>query len=67
MMLSNDFSVWIKEKRTEKRWSQQRLGEKVGLHGNSILRYETGTQFPPLDVAEEIIKVLGGELVLKDE
>lgn len=65
--VSKDFGIWIRDKRLARGWSQERLGGKVGIHGNSIHRYETCCQFPPLDVAEAIINVLDGELVLNDE
>ena len=62
--MSRDFGIWIKNKRLNKGWSQERLGKKVGVHANTILRWETGTQFPPLDMAESLINVLGGMLLV---
>lgn len=66
MNISINFGKWIRERRLERGWSQSRLANKVGLQGNSIMRYESGTQWPPLDVAEAIINVLGGKLELTD-
>ena len=61
-----DFGTWMKAKRKEKKWSQERLGMKTGYHANSIRRFEQGCQFPPLDMAEKIINVLGAELIIND-
>lgn len=66
MSISIDFGKWIREQRLSRGWSQERLANKVGLKGPSIMRYESGTQWPPLDVAEAIINVLGGKLELTD-
>ena len=62
--MSRDFGIWMKQSRERKHMSRARLADKVGVHYNSILRWETGTQFPPLDMAERLIEVLGGKLVL---
>ena len=62
--MSRDFGIWMKTRRQAKNMSQMRLAKKVGVHYNSIIRWETGTQFPTLDMAERLIEVLGGKLVL---
>lgn len=36
----------IRRLRTEKGWSQEQLGEKVGIHRNSVARYEAGADIP---------------------
>lgn len=64
--MSRDFGIWMKRRREMKHMSQMRLAQKVGVHHNSIIRWETGTQFPPLDMAERLIEVLGGRLILED-
>lgn len=64
--MSRDFGIWMKTMRKRKYMSQAKLAKKVGVHQNSILRWETGTQFPPLDMAERLIEVLGGRLILED-
>lgn len=63
--MSRDFGIWIKEHRKKKHMTQERLAKKVGVHVNTIIRWETGTAFPPLDIAEKLIEVLGGKLVLE--
>lgn len=62
--MCKDFGTWMREMRKSKKMSQMRLAEKIGVHYNSIMRWETGTQFPPLDVAEMIICEFGHELLI---
>ena len=62
--MSRDFGEWMKANRLKKSMSQTRLAQKVNVHLNTIIRWESGTQFPPLDKAEEIINVLGCELTV---
>ena len=63
-MISRDFGLWMRDRRMERHWNQSRLADKVGVHLNTIIRWECGQQFPPLDKAEEIAKILGSELSL---
>ena len=65
--MSRDFGLWIKQRREMKKMSQAKLAKKVGVHQNSILRWETGTQFPPLDMAERLIEVLCCKLILEED
>lgn len=65
--MSGDFGTWMKTKRLKKSMSQERLAKKVGVHMTSIARWETGTQFPTLDMAERIIEVLGGSLLIGEK
>ena len=65
--MSEDFGAWMKTMRKHKYMSQSRLANKIGVHYNSIIRWESGTQFPPLDIAEKIIEVLGGSLTIGDQ
>jgi DNA-binding XRE family transcriptional regulator len=60
--MSRDFGVWMKVMRAERNWNQSRLAKKVGVHLNTIIRWESGTQFPTLDMAEKIFEVFGWEL-----
>lgn len=64
---SIDFGKWIKAKRKEKGWNQLQLARQIPRHPNSITRYETGDDFPPLDVAEKIVSLLGAELVIREK
>ena len=63
---SLDFGQWMKETRKELGMSQKRLATKSFCHENSIGRWERGEQYPPLDEAEQIAKVLGAELVIRE-
>ena len=65
--MSRTFGEWVRDRRKEKHWNQTRLAQKIGVHLNTIIRWESGTQFPPLDMAEKIIEVLGSELVIVNE
>lgn len=62
--MSRDFGAWMKTRRLKKSMSQVRLANSIGVHVNSIIRWESGTQFPTLDMAERIIQVLGSELII---
>ena len=66
-MISRDFGIWMRESRERKHMSRTRLANKVGVHYNSILRWETGTQFPSLDMAEMLIEALDCRLVLEEQ
>ena len=63
--MSKDFGIWMKTMRKRKWMSQERLAAKVGVHPNTIIRWELGKQFPPLDITEQIVMILGGELIIK--
>lgn len=62
--MSEDFAAWMKRARLKKSMSQERLAKKVNVHINTIMRWENGKQYPPLDKAEEIINILGWELTV---
>lgn len=62
--MSRDFGEWMRNHRLKKSMSQTRLAQAVGVHANTIIRWESGTQFPTLDMAERVIEVLGSELVI---
>jgi transcriptional regulator with XRE-family HTH domain len=49
----------IKELRTEKKLSQTKLGDAIGVDKSQISKYETGENVPPLERIEKIAKVLG--------
>jgi len=63
---SFDFGLWMKAKRRERGWSQKRLADKTFCHETSIGRWERGEQYPTLDEAEQIARVLGAELVIRE-
>ena len=51
----------IKRFRREKGWSRRRLSEEMGIHPNSIYKWEKGLSFPPDDFVGKIEAYLGGE------
>ena len=62
-----DFGKWMQRKRKEMNVTQERFGRMVMSNKNTISRYESGDRFPPLDVAERIVSVLGAELVIREK
>ena len=56
----------MKEKRKEMYINQDQLADKINCHASSIGRWERGDDFPKLDVAEQIVKYLGAELVIRE-
>lgn len=62
-----DFGRWMKAKRKKMKLSQEELARIIISNKNTISRYETGDRFPPLDVAEMIVKVLGGEFIILEK
>lgn len=60
--MSRDFGVWMKQMRAKHRYTQEALAKTIGVHTTTIMRWETGTQFPPLDMAERIFEVFGWKL-----
>ena len=50
--------VAIKMERLNKGWSQEELGERVGVNFSTISKYERGIKKPSCDVLLKLIKVL---------
>lgn len=63
---SLEFGDWVREKRTGRKWSQRKLSEFCFCHEGSIGRWERGEDSPTLEQAEQIAKVLGAELILRE-
>ncbi|MBQ6040696.1 MAG: helix-turn-helix transcriptional regulator [Oscillospiraceae bacterium] len=40
---------FLKELRKEKGWTQEMLGEKIGVTNKTVSRWETGTYMPPVE------------------
>ena len=64
---SIDYGKWQKEQRKTHKMSQEQLAEKISSNKNTVSRYETGDRFPPLDVAERVVRVFGAELVIREK
>ena len=54
--LSQDFPQKLKKLRQERGWSQEQLGQKIGIEGNRISRYERGALWPSLDLMVGLAK-----------
>ena len=52
----SSFGMKLKELRKEKGWSQDVLGEHVGIHGRHIGKYEIGKAMPNADTVIKIAK-----------
>lgn len=52
----------IKFLRQSKNWTQEQLGEKLGLKKAAISRYEKGLSYPPLEKLDEISKIFSTSL-----
>lgn len=50
----SSFGDKVKKLRKEKGWSQDELGEKIGIHGRHISKYESGSAMPN---AETVIRM----------
>ena len=61
-----DFGKWIKQQRKYYGMSQTELANDVGVCQNTISDWERGEQTPTFDKAQDIVKALGGELVIRE-
>lgn len=52
----------IRQERKKLKWTQKKLGDKIGVTGKQISNYEHGELLPPLDVLERMCKVFKCEL-----
>ena len=64
---SIDFGEWMRDKRKAQKISQRKLSEYCFCHENSIGRWERGDDSPTLEQVEQIVKVLGAELVIREQ
>lgn len=49
----------IKQLRKERNWSQDKLGQKIGLDGRQVCRYEKGTTKPSSETLQKIAAAFG--------
>ncbi len=54
--LAQDFPQKLKNLRQSKGWSQGQLGQKIGVDGNRISRYERAALWPSLDLMVGLAK-----------
>jgi transcriptional regulator with XRE-family HTH domain len=62
--LSEAFSDWIREARTEQGLSQERLARFAGVSSTTVRNAERSRAFARLDVADRLVQALGYELVI---
>lgn len=56
-MPKSTFGIKLQRLRKEKKWTQDKLGEKIGVHGRSIGKYEAGMSFPSMEVLKKLAEV----------
>ena len=64
---SLDFGLWMAEKRKKKKLTQMALGNLLHVQQHTVCRWETGETYPKLDMVEQICKILGAELVVREK
>ena len=64
---SIDFGEWVCMKRKQNKMYQRDLARVTQCHENSIGRWERGEGTPTLEQAEQIVKVFGAELVIREK
>jgi len=52
----------IKEQRSNKKWSQEALGNKIGVSGKQVSNYEKAIQTPPIDILFKLCEIFDCEL-----
>lgn len=61
-----DIGLYIAENRQRRHLKQCDLAKMVGVHTTAIGRWERGEQTPTFDKAQDIVKALGGELIIRE-
>jgi transcriptional regulator with XRE-family HTH domain len=56
-MPETTFSKKLRDLRKKKKWTQDKLGEKIGVHGRSIGKYEVGMAFPSKEVLKKLADI----------
>ena len=62
----NKLGEKIKEIRKQKRFTQKKLAESLGVTQQTVLRWEKGEREPKWDMIQNIIKVLGTPQLIED-
>lgn len=60
-----DIGIYISENRRKCHLKQSDLAKMVGVHTTAIGRWERGEQTPTFDKAQDIVKALGGEVIVR--
>ena len=53
------FGQILQRLRNEKRWSQSKLAEKLGLSASHVANYEIGRRLPSLQILIDMARILG--------
>ena len=64
---SIDFGEWMAKKRKGKGMRQRDLAKRTNCHETSIGRWERGEATPTLEQAEQIVKIFGAELIVREK
>lgn len=67
--MMKNFAEKLKKLRRDKGWSQDEFGEKIGIHGRHVGKYETGKALPNADTLLKIADVfeVSTDYLLRDE
>lgn len=67
--IMTNFSEKLKKLRRDKGWSQDEFGEKIGIHGRHVGKYETSKALPNADTLLKIADVfeVSIDYLLRDE
>lgn len=57
--------TFIKDRWTEREWSQREFADKCGVTESAMCHYLKGTRRPRFETAEAMLDALGYEIVLK--
>ena len=52
-----EIGVFLAELRKEKCWTQEQLGQKLGVTNKTVSRWENGNYMPPVDILLELSKL----------
>lgn len=74
-MDTKKMGMFVGELRKEKGWTQEELGEKLGITNKTVSRYETGVYSIPLDILERladifcvsIVELINGERIQEED
>lgn len=61
-MLKKEIIKKLKEYREKERYSQREFAEKIGIHVNTLQKFEVGNVSPQFEVVEKII--LGMDMII---
>jgi transcriptional regulator with XRE-family HTH domain len=55
--MTSSFGKKLQQLRKEKKWTQDELGRRTGIHGRSIGAYEAGMNFPSRNTLQKLADV----------